>query len=333
MNPSRGVPLNKRASWPLRFAMAVIAILASPSPYATENKAQAPGEDLAIWPVRGSVYMISGPAGNATVQVGKDGILLVDTLTAEVSAHLLAAIRKISDGPIRFIVNTHAHPDHVGGNAVIAAAGDSVAGGNVEKVIANPQQGAAVIAHENVLTRMTLAELPFEALPTMTYIAERKVLFLNGEGIQIDHQPSAHTDGDSIVFFRRSDVISAGGVFTPGRYPFVDVKNGGTIQGTIDALNHIIDLAISEDKEEGGTMIIPGHGRLCDEFDVVEYRDMLTIVQDFVRELIKEGRSLEQIQQAKPTMGYDAIYASDVGPWTTRQFVEAVYRELTRKGR
>ena len=167
-----------------------------------------------------------------------------------------------------------------------------------------------------------------KACPLQHASTKTKTLFVNGEGVEIEHPGRAHTSGDSIVFFRRSDVVSAGDVFTPTRYPVLDSANGGTLQGIINALNRIIELTIPEDKQEGGTLVIPGHGGLCDEADVVEYRDMLTIVQDFIREMIKEGKTLEQIQKAQPTIGYDGMYGSDSGPWTTKQFVAAVYQEL-----
>ncbi|MCZ0953863.1 MAG: hypothetical protein OXJ56_14940, partial [Rhodospirillaceae bacterium] len=131
-----------------------------------------------------------------------------------------------------------------------------------------------------------------------------------------------------LVFFRRSDVVSTGGIFTPESYPVIDLARGGSVQGVIDALNRIIRIAVPEDKQEGGTKVIPGHGRLCEEADVVEYRDMVTIIRDRVQALINDGMSLEEIQAARPSLDYDTEYGSDTGAWTTEMFVEAVYRSL-----
>jgi glyoxylase-like metal-dependent hydrolase (beta-lactamase superfamily II) len=163
---------------------------------------------------------------------------------------------------------------------------------------------------------------PFGALPTDTYVGSEKDMFFNGEGIELLHQPAAHTDGDTIVFFRRSDVVSAGDIFTPERYPIIDVDRGGNVQGVIDGLNLIIDLTIPAEKQEGGTMVVPGHGRICDEADVVEYRDMLTIVRDRFEDMVKKGMTLDQVKAAKPTEDYDPLYGNNT------RFVEAVYRSL-----
>jgi glyoxylase-like metal-dependent hydrolase (beta-lactamase superfamily II) len=178
---------------------------------------------------------------------------------------------------------------------------------------------------------MTKQRVPSEYWPTDTFSTPKKELFINGEGIQIIHEPAAHTDGDTIIFFRRSDVISTGDVFIKTGYPVVDIANGGSINGIIKALNEIIDLAIPREKQEGGTMIIPGHGRLCDEADVVEYRDMLTIIRDRVQDMIKKGMTLEQVEAARPTLDYDPLYGSASGPVTTKMFVENVYYSLSRK--
>jgi cyclase len=292
--------------------------------------AAPPPERLAVWPVRDNIYMLVGAGGNTTVQVGADGILIVDTKLASASEQLLAAIREISDKPIRFVINTHVHPDHVGGNEKIAAAGSTIAGGNVSGAIADASVGAAVLAHENVLVRMSGQEPPppFGAWPTDTFFVPEKDFYFNGEAVQLVHEPAAHTDGDSIVFFRRSDVISAGDVFTTTLYPVIRPEDGGGIEGVIAALNHIIALTVPAEKQEGGTMVIPGHGRLADEADVVEYRDMLTIVRDRVRSMIEMGMTLRQVQAAQPTRDYDGRYGATDGLWTTAQFVEAVYDGL-----
>ena len=296
--------------------------------------AQTLGSDeLAVWPVRDGIYMIVGEGGNTTVQVGEHGVLVVDTKLATASDALLAAIRKISDKPIRYIVNTHWHADHIGSNETIAKAGSTIAGGNVSGAIADAGEGAAVIAHENVLLRMSSQDPPppFEAWPTDTLFVPRKDLYFNGEAIEILHQPAAHTDGDSLVFFRRTDVVSTGDVFITTGYPVIRPEDGGSIDGVIAALNHIIEITVPEEKQEGGTLVIPGHGRLCDEADVVEYRDMVTIIRDRIRSMAEMGMTLRQVQAAKPTADYDGRYGATSGRWTTEQFVAAAYESLKSK--
>jgi len=293
--------------------------------------AQTRGSDeLAVWPVRDGIYMIVGEGGNTTVQVGEHGVLVVDTKLATASDALLAAIRKISDKPIRYIINTHWHADHVGSNEAVAKAGSTIAGGNVSGAIADAGEGAAVIAHENVLVRMSSQDPPppFTAWPTDTLFVPRKDLYFNGEAIEILHQPAAHTDGDSLVFFRRTDVVSTGDVFITTGYPVIRPDDGGSIDGVIAALNHIIEITVPEEKQEGGTLVIPGHGRLCDEADVVEYRDMVTIIRDRIRSMAEMGMTLRQVQAAKPTADYDGRYGATSGRWTTEQFVAAAYESL-----
>jgi cyclase len=312
----------------------LIAIAAAGAGAAMPGSASAQqnfdGVEIEILPVQNGIYMLVGAGGNITVQTGEDGVLIVDTMFEPLADKILAAVREISDGPITYVVNTHAHPDHVGANASLALAGSNIAGGNVVGAISDAGAQAKIIAHENVLLAMTSQEPqpPFEAWPTDTFFTPQKEIFFNGEAIQILHQPAAHTNGDSIVFFRRSDVISTGDVFITTMYPYIDVANGGTLQGIIDALNNILDIAIPAEKQEGGTLIVPGHGRLCDEADVVEYRDMLTIIRDRIQYMVDEGFSLRQVRNAQPTLDYDGRYGRDSGFWTTEQFIETVYNEL-----
>ncbi len=293
--------------------------------------------ELHVLHVQGNVSMIVGAGGNIAVQAGKDGVLLVDTGLEQNAAKVLETIRGISKGTIRYIINTHVHPDHIGGNEALAKAGKTIAGGNVVAAIGESAgEGAAVIAHENVLNRMSAptgkqAPVPQGAWPTDTSWVNEKDMFFNGEGIQILHQANAHTDGDSMVFFRRSDVIVAGDVFTPGTYPIIDLDRGGNVQGIIAGLNQIIRLSIPADKQEGGTYVIPGHGRLCDQADVVVYRDMVTIVRDRVQDMVKRGMTLAQVKAAQPTLDYDPLYGANTGFWTTDMFVEAVYKSLSGK--
>ena len=300
---------------------------------AASGLAYAQDSEVHVWPVQGDISMIVGAGGNITVQAGKDGVLVVDTGLAPMSDKVLAAIKTISTGPIRYIINTHYHPDHTGGNAKIRLAGSTITGGNVEGDIKDAAEGAAIIAHINVLNRLsaptgTQAPSPEAGWPTSVFLSDQKKLYFNGEGIDILHQPAAHTDGDSIVFFRRSDVISTGDIFTTTNYPIIDLAAGGSIQGTIDALQKIVDLIIPVYGQEGGTLVIPGHGRLCDFGDVLNFREMTIIIRDRVQDMIKKGMTMEQVKAARPTQDYDPLFGSTTGFWTTDKFVEAVYKSL-----
>jgi glyoxylase-like metal-dependent hydrolase (beta-lactamase superfamily II) len=312
----------------------------TPQP-AQVSRPQPPDLDkvnIEVLPVQGSVYMLVGAGGNTTVQVGDDSVIVVDTQYAPLSGKLLSAIKKISNKPIRYIINTSYDADHTGANAEIGKAGSSVGGSNIARDLAEEAtMGAAIIAHENVLNRLSAptgakAPVPFAAWPTESY-ATKKYDFFNGEGVQIIHEPAAHTDGDSIVFFRRSDVISTGDIFSTVSYPVIDRKAGGSINGIIAALNHLIDLSIPKDKQEGGTYMIPGHGRVCDQADVVEYRDMVTIFRDRIQDMIKDKMTLEQVIAARPTLDYDGRYGAPTATWTKEMFIEAVYEDLSRSAK
>jgi glyoxylase-like metal-dependent hydrolase (beta-lactamase superfamily II) len=281
--------------------------------------------------VQGNVYMLEGAGGNVTVQVGEQGVLVVDTQFAPMADKLLAEIRKLAgDKPIRFVIDTHGHPDHVGGNERMRRSGTAVFGGNVRNDDPRGEQGAVVIAHENVQFAMVKAEgtpqaTPEANWPTETYTGDQYDLFFNDEAVQLLHQPAAHTDGDTMVFFRKSDVLSTGDVFVTNGYPFIDRAHGGSIGGILNALNRILDITVPRDKQEGGTMVIPGHGRICDEGDVVEYRDMITIIRDRIAAMVAKGMNLEQVRAARPTRDYDGRYGATSGFWTTDMFIEAVY--------
>jgi cyclase len=283
--------------------------------------------------VKGNVYMLVGAGSNMAVQIGPQGVFVVDTMYAELSPKILAEIKKLTDKPIRYIVDTTFDPDHTGGNANLNRAGAPIVGGNLGAV-AN-DRGAAIIAHENVLMRMSAptggtAPTPEASWPNTTYFEGQKEVYLNGEAIITMHHPNAHTDGDSFVHFRGSDVVATGDAFNTTSFPVVNLEAGGNIQGVIATLNHVLDIAIPEHEQEGGTMIIPGHGRLCDEHDLLEYRDMVTIIRDRVQAMIMKGMSLDQVKAANPTKEYDPRYGSKTGPWTTDMFVEAVYKSLKK---
>jgi glyoxylase-like metal-dependent hydrolase (beta-lactamase superfamily II) len=293
--------------------------------------AQAPAP-LETVPVHGQVSLVGSVDGtNAAVQVGSQGVLVVDTSAEPMGDAFLSAIRTLAGNKaIRYVVNTSADMDHVGGNLKVAASGAQLVGGNFAAQLgAAGAQSAFIVAHENVLNRLSAPTggqpaLPFGAWPTDTFFQAEKTMYFNGEGIQLLHQPAAHSDGDILVFFRSSDVIAAGEIFVTTAFPKIDLARGGSVNGVVESLNRIIDLAISEQFTEGGTRIIPGRGRITDEFDVVEYRDMVTIVRDRVQAMVKKGMSLDQVQAAHPAFDWEPRYGATSGRWTTAMFVEAV---------
>ena len=302
-----------------------------------QKQTEADGE-VHVLPVQGNVYMIVGAGGNITAQVGADGVLLVDAGRAGISDKVIAAVRSISDKPIRYIIDTSIDADHAGGNEAVGQAGASINGGTY--LADNPfgannlVQGSSIIGFQTIYDRMsaknTEDSAPENAWPMDSFSEDHKSLHFNGEAVLIYHQPSAHTDGDSMVLFRRSDVVSTGEIFTTTNYPVIDLKRGGSIQGIIDGLNRLVyDITVMADKEEGGTMVIPGRGRLCDQYDVVVYQEMVIIIRDRIQYMIKQGMTLERVKQAAPTRDFDPRYGSTSGPWTTDMFVEAVYKSLT----
>jgi cyclase len=331
MAGSRFVP-----SRALRIAAVVLAVLCGGGTAAVSRALAQQNQnfdtvEMDVQHVSGGVYMIVGAGGNTTVFTGPEGTMVVDTQFAQVSGKVIDAIRKISDAPIRWIVNTHLHGDHMGGNEAVARAGRTRAGGNVVGDIGQAATATArIIAHENVLSRLSRAEpaVSAAALPTDTFFGARKDMLFNGEPVQFFHQPSAHTDGDIIVHFRKSDVVTTGDLFTTVMYPFIDAANGGSIEGYIKSLNAILAITVPSNVNEGGTMVIPGHGRLTDEQDVIEYRDMVTIVRDRIREYVKRGMTLDQVKAQKPTLDFDPRYGIDTGFWTTSMFIETIYKEM-----
>ena len=311
-----------------------LPFLVAATAYAQANLADS--AEVEVLPVQGNVYMLATDGANVTIQVGRNGVLLVDAQSPHLTDKILAAIRKLSDQPIRYLINTSVDGDHSGGNEGIARTGALPSDiPLVNTPGATARESVQILAHLNVLNRMSVTPkgqdpVPSAAWPTDTYSGTEKELYFNGEGIQMMHIPAAHTDGDTLVYFRRSDVISAGDLFLTTAYPVIDLERGGSLQGVIAGLNRILDLAIPAHHEEGGTYVIPGHGRLCDEFDVLEYRDMVTIVRDRIQAMIKKGMTLEQVQAARPTLDYDPRYGATSGPWTTAMFVEAAYKSLKK---
>jgi glyoxylase-like metal-dependent hydrolase (beta-lactamase superfamily II) len=294
--------------------------------------------NIHVFPVRHNVYMLAGDAANIVVQTGDQGPFVVDTGEGRLSEKVLAAIGTLSAKPIQFIANTSFRREHTGGNAVLGAAGqDPSLPGSFFLVQAprtatgfftDPLSHATMLAHNNVAVRMQRAGAPPGAIPADTYLEDRRRKFHNGDAIELFHQPNAVTDGDSVIHFRRADVIVAGDIFTTTHYPVIDLKNGGSVQGEIKALNAILDKTVYEHQGEGGTFVVPGHGYLADEHEVVEYRDMVVIVRDRVKAMIDAGATLQQVKAARVTADYDTRYGANTGPWTTELFVEAVYQSL-----
>ena len=297
-------------------------------------------QGIELFPVRHNVYMLVGAGGNITVQLGDEGVLLVDSGATGRSAALLAAVKQLSHRPLRYLINTVADADHVGGNGdVVKAAGGISSGvpggggggrGRGAAIARNENVGIRTMATENAANRMMEMTPPLtgDAVPDSTFFTPRKDIYANGEGIELLAQPAAHTDGDLFVYFRGSDVVSAGDIYRPDGYPRIDAAHGGSIQGELDALTTLIDITIPERNQMGGTLVVPGHGRLSNEADVVEYRDMLTIIRDRVQDMVKKGMSLQQIRAAKPALEYDGLYGTDTS-WTGDMFLESVYRDLT----
>jgi cyclase len=307
--------------------VAGVWIAGTAAPRAQQARAAAALTTLQVAP-----HLIAGDGGNIVVQSGPDGLVVIDSGAGRRSTDVLAAIKAISPAPIRYVINTSADADHVGGNAEIAAAGEALGGGNAPAVFGGVRTGAARLGHENVLLRMSKVTGDKPAFPEADWPTEgfvdSKNLYLNGEAIQLFHQPAV-TDSDSIIFFRRSDVIVAGHIIDTRRFPVIDVANGGSIQGEIDALNRLVQLAVPPTPlvwQEGGTRVIPGHGHVMEQADVLEYRDMVTIVRDVVQDLMKKGMTLEQIRRAEPTKGYTRHYGAE----SARAFVDAIHASLTK---
>jgi glyoxylase-like metal-dependent hydrolase (beta-lactamase superfamily II) len=343
------------------IAIAAVAVAVSIQPGV--NAQQPGGAVVSSLPIRGHLHMIQGAGGNIVASVGHDGVLIADAGLAQHADQVVAVIRQLQRDldlrdrplgfaaetrssvasrhieappkPIRYILNTHAHPESVGANEKLRLSGRTFTGGNVAGNIADAAEGAAILAHENVAQRMASPDAGGQlakpdALPTDTYFNDTMKLshFFNGEGIQLLHMPNAHTDGDSLVYFRGSDVIAAGDVYSTVTYPVIDRQRGGTINGIVTALNRILALSIAEFRTEGGTLIVPGQGRLSDSADVAYYRDMVTIIRDRVQAMIEKGMTLDQVKAARPTADYDPRYGATSGRWTTDMFVEAVYATL-----
>lgn len=289
--------------------------------------------EVHIVPVQGNVYMIVGAGANIAVQIGDDGVLLVDSGVAEASDEVIAAIREVTDAPIRYIINTHAHADHVGGNLNILNAVGGLRRAPLGGAGGRNPSGIQIYSHQNTANRMMFPsgddpEYLDEAVPQFTFLTEDKQMFLNGEAIDLWWHPNAHTNGDVLVYFRRSDVLVTGDLYSPETFPVFEAGAEGSLQGLLNGQNHITDIAVPEFNQEGGTRIIPGHGWVSTESDITEIRDMGTIVRDRIRHMIEQDMTLDQVKAAQPTMDFDPVYGTTTGFWTTDRFIETVYTDL-----
>ena len=318
---------------------------------AGSGRAQQAAAGLEVLQIRPNFFLIAGPASNVGVQIGLDGVVIVNAGTQEASGELLGAIQKLTQQPIRYIMNTSADADLVGGNRTLSKAGLRLGALTVRAgKPPGPDDAAFIMAHENALNRVRglTPAIPAEGWPSETFDEARKALSFNGEGIEILHLPAAHTDGDTVVFFRRSDVVVAGHVVDATRFPVIDVARGGSIQGEIAALNRVIQLAIpagpylgipngaietSTAVLPGGTEVLTGRGRVYRQIDVVNYRDMVVIIADTIQSMIDKKMTFEQIKAAAPAKAWEPEFGASSGPWTTNDFVEAVYKSLTNRNR
>jgi len=287
-------------------------------------QAPASANDIGVLKVQGNVYMVATPAGNIAAQIGADGIVVVNTAEEALAPRIAAALKKLdangSDKPIQWIINTDAALNHIGGNAALPVASGLpkarqpriVAQANVLNLVGGPNRAQL--------------KIPEALWPNDEYATPTKDFAFNGEPVIVTHVPHALTDGDSIVHFRRSDVLAVGDLFTPGFYPVIRLDRGGTIQGYLDGLNQILRITVPLRYQEGGTYVIPGRGRLCDEADLVEYRNMVTIVRDRVLDMVKHNKTWDEVKAARLTRDYDVQYDAK----SADTFVEAIYKSLRK---
>ena len=320
--------------------------------------------EVRVLPLRGNIYLLTGAGSNVAASVGKDGVMLVDTGAPAMSEKLLATVRDLSrrvtaapmaarscvgvsqgcgwwssseflpttagpraPRPLSGIIYTSDDADHIGGHDMIAATGRTYGVRNIDGTL----PGAWVLAQENATLRAPKPGQPSLATATNeTYGgAEKKLNFFNGEAVIVTHMPAAHSDADSVIYFRGSEVVVVGDILDMTKYPVIDVERGGTIQGEVNALNWLLDVAVVEHMMEGGTLFLPGHGRMADSADVAYYRDMVTIMRDRVRAMAKKGMTLGQITAARPTRDYDGRFGKST-TWTPDMFVEAIYKTIDR---
>jgi cyclase len=280
--------------------------------------------------VQGNVYLLAGAGANIAVQIGEDGVLLVDAGYEQMSQKVLAAVGELSGEPIRHIINTTLADDHTGGNGILVRAGSMNQAG---PGLGGRPNEADLIGHANLLRLMTeIGEdtISTDRWPPSTFHVSQKDMYFNDEPVIVLHAPEATTNGDTMVWFRKADVVITGELFNQTSFPFIDVAHGGTINGVIEGLNDLLDIMVPKHLQEGGTMVVPAHGRISDEHDVLEYRDMVTIIRDRVQVGIERGLSLDQVQAASPSPTYEYEPRFDRDPsWTSDMFIEAIYENLS----
>jgi glyoxylase-like metal-dependent hydrolase (beta-lactamase superfamily II) len=277
------------------------------------------------------VYLLAGAGGNIAAQIGPDSVLLVDTGYEQMASKVLAAVRKLSDKPLRTIINTTLMDSHTGANGALVKQGRQI--DNTGPGLGGRPNEADLIASSSLLAVMTEIgrdKIPVDRWPPSTYPGKQKDLSSNDEPVVVLRTPNAVTAGDSMVWFRRSDVVVTGEIMNMASFPFIDVAHGGTINGILDGLNTLLEITVPKHNQEGGTMVIPGYGRIGDEHDVLEYRDMLTIIRDRVQNAIKKGMTLQQVKALKPSVTYEYEPRFNRDPaWTAEMFVEAIYKNLS----
>jgi cyclase len=284
-------------------------------------------------PVQGKVHLLAGAGGNIAVQIGDGGVLLVDSGYEQMSSKVTAAIRKLAPNrTLRTIINTTLMDAHTGGNAVLIKEGRlNQAGPGLGQ---RPNE-ADLIGHSKLLALMTEIgrdKIAVERWPPSVFSGKQKDLYSNDEPVVILSVPDAVTSGDSMVWFRGSDVVATGEIFNQASFPYIDLAHGGTINGIIEGLNVLLEITVPKHNQEGGTMVIPGYGRIGDEHDVLEYRDMVTIIRDRVQAAIDKKMTVAQVKAMKPSPTYEYEPRFNRDPaWTAEMFVEAIYRNLSAR--
>jgi glyoxylase-like metal-dependent hydrolase (beta-lactamase superfamily II) len=315
----------------------VVALVAQQTPTTralTEARPDVVKVDgIEILHVQKNIYMLVGGGANVTVQIGDEGVVLVDSGSPGQTDRIVAAIRHLTQKPLRYLINTSGDREHAGGNLQMVEAAGGL-GRAFAAAEGRPQSvGIWTLSSENAANRLRAGSPGFPPMedlgvPASTFFGRENDFYGNGEAIVLLHEPKAHTDGDVLVFFRGSDVVSTGDIFRTDGYPVIDRAKGGTYQGVLDALNVVLRIAVPERNEMGGTRIVPGHGFICNEYEVAEYRDMLTILRDRVRNMVNERMTLAQVKAARPTLEYDGFYGRRA-EMTGDQLIDILYDELT----
>lgn len=292
-------------------------------------------DGIEILPVLKNVYMLVGGGANVTVQIGDEGVVMVDAGSAGNATKLQNAVRRLTRKPLRYLVNSAADADKVGGNGDMVKWAGGTNGPQAGAGNRNPNVGTAFIGFEAAYNRMLtgskgLAPLTGQALPDSTFFTPRKDIYANGEPIIISHMPAAHTDGDLFVFFRGSDVVHTGEIFRTDQFPLIDLERGGSIDGELAALTELLEITVPQRNQMGGTRVVPAYGHIGNEADVLEYRDMLTIIRTRVQGLIDKGQTLQQVKAAGVALEYAGSYGKNPN-WTGDMFIEAVYNSLKKK--